>query len=216
MRISDHQRSRRRYDNVRRGKKIAINKDDYSEEIFKDFGLNKDDYDLKEARAIEVGDIYSLGEKYSKALSLSYKDQEGKDKNVFMGSYGIGVSRLVAAAVEVSHDERGIIWPKEIAPFQVHLIGLLGKDENSEAAQKAAKIYEDLSDSGVEVLYDDRLDASVGEKFADADLIGCPIRLVVSEKTLKENSVEYKERADNGLKMIKINNIIKEVIKNVK
>ncbi len=167
-------------------KKIAINKDDYSEEIFEDFGLNKDELNLKVAKSTEVGDIYTLGEKYSKALGLTYKDENGDEKNVYMGSYGIGISRLMGTIVEVFNDEKGIIWPKSVAPFDVHLINL---DQDGEAL----KIYNALTENGVEVLMDDR-EVRTGEKFADSDLIGIPIRVVVSPKSLEAGGVEVKRR----------------------
>jgi prolyl-tRNA synthetase len=167
-------------------KKVAINKDDYSEEIFEDFGLKKEEYHFEEAKSVEVGDIYTLGEKYSKALGLTYKDEDGEEKNVYMGSYGIGVPRLMGTIVEVFNDEKGIVWPKEVAPFQVHLIDI---DQASESKQ----IYDSLVQNGVEVLWDDR-DARAGEKFADADLIGLPVRVVISKKSLDSGGVEVKPR----------------------
>ena len=175
-------------------KKIAINKDDYSEEIFEDFGLNKDELNFKEARSVEVEDIYTLGEKYSKALGLTYKDENGEEKNVYMGSYGIGISRLMGTIVEVFNDEKGIIWPKSVAPFDVHLINL-GQDG------EALKIYDALTEKGIEVLIDDR-DVRVGEKFADADLIGIPVRVVVSPKSLEAGGVEVKRRNETESRII--------------
>ncbi len=181
-------------------KKIAINKDDYTEEIFEDFNLNKDDYNFKEAKSVEVGDIYTLGEKYSKALGLTYKDERGEEKNVFMGSYGIGVSRLMGTIVEVFSDEKGIIWPEAVAPFKIHLISL-GQNE------KAEKIYKQLQKDGVEVLFDDR-DKKAGEKFVDADLIGIPYRVVVSKKSLEEGGVEFKKRSSEESKIIFVDELI--------
>jgi prolyl-tRNA synthetase len=125
-----------------------------------------------------------------------------------MGCYGIGLGRSMGAIVEVYHDEKGIIWPKEVAPFSVHLIQI----ENSQKVKKVAeKIYQDLEKSKIEVLYDDRKEKTAGEKFADCDLIGIPIRIVFSERTLKENSVEMKKRDENKTKLIKINQITKYV-----
>ena len=175
-------------------KKIAINKEDYSEEIFEDFGLNKDELNFKEAKSVEVGDIYTLGEKYSKALGLTYKDEKGEEKNVYMGSYGIGISRLMGTIVEVFNDEKGIIWPKSVAPFDVHLINL-GQDG------EALKIYDALTEKGIEVLIDDR-DVRTGEKFADADLIGIPVRVVISPKSLEAGGVEMKRRDEKESRII--------------
>jgi len=185
-------------------KRLAINKDDYSEEIFTDFNLNKSDYNFQEAKSIEVGDIYTLGEKYSKALGLTYKDSEGKEQNVYMGSYGIGVPRLMGTIVEIFNDERGIIWPKEVAPFQVYLVSLR-QDE------KAEKLYQELQQAGIEVMYDDREKASAGEKMADADLIGCPYRVVISEKTLAENSVELKKRNSAETELVKLDQLLEKL-----
>jgi len=155
---------------------------------------------MNEEKGVEVGNIFPLGTKYSKPLKLEYVDDKGNKNLVVMGSYGIGLGRLMATAVEVFHDDRGIIWPESIAPFRVHLISL---DLNSEAE----KIYNDLTKNGIEVLYDDRNDRSAGEKFADADLIGCPIRLVVSEKTLAKDSVELKRRKSSELELLKIKDL---------
>jgi len=178
-------------------KKIAINKDDFNDEVLKDFGLEKVVKDnLVQKKSIEVGDIYSLGEKYSEALGLSYKDQDGEEQFVYMGSYGIGVNRLLGTVVEVFSDEKGIIWPESVAPFQIHLLSL-GQDE------QAGEIYKKLKESGIEVLYDDR-DVKAGEKFADADLIGIPKRVVVSERSLKEGGVELKKRGEEVTKIIKV------------
>jgi prolyl-tRNA synthetase len=176
---------------------------------------------LQEGRSIEVGNIFPLGTKYAKAMNAFFADKEGKRKTIIMGCYGIGTSRTMAAAVEVHHDERGIIWPEEISPFNIHLLQI----ENSPKIKSAAeKIYKDLQKSGTrtimrggkedlssltkEVLYDDR-ERSAGEKFADADLIGIPIRMVVSEKTLKQNSVEIKKRSEKKTKLIKFGEVKK-------
>ncbi|MEA2065177.1 MAG: aminoacyl--tRNA ligase-related protein [Patescibacteria group bacterium] len=190
-------------------KRIAINKDDYSEEIFVDFNLKKEELNFKEARSIEVGDIYTLGEKYSKVLGLTYNDKNGNKNIVYMGSYGIGVPRLMGTAVEVFNDDKGIIWPEAIAPFRVHLISL---NQNSQAEN----LYQDLQEVGIEVLYDDREDCSAGEKFTDADLIGCPYRIVVSKKTLEKNSIEIKKRNSEKCELVKISDLVDFFKKTVK
>lgn len=158
---------------------------------------------LAERQAIEVGNIFKLGDKFSKPFGFVFKDSDGQDKIVEMACFGMGPSRLMGALVEVFHDAKGIIWPKSVAPYQVHLVAL-GVDENVE--KEADKLYEKLSKKGMEVLYDDR-DASAGEKLADADLIGIPLRLVVSKKTLEHKSVEAKERKQNDLELIPLKNI---------
>ena len=159
---------------------------------------------LEERRTVELGHVFNLGTKYSKAMKAEYLDKQGKPQPVFMGCYGIGLPRLMTAIVEKHYDEKGIVWPKEISPFNVHLIQL----DNVEKTAK--KIYQDLQKQGVRVLYDDRA-KSAGEKFAEADLIGIPLRMVVSQKTLAKNSVELKKRSENKLKLVKIFQIHKYV-----
>jgi len=157
---------------------------------------------FQEKMAVEVGNIFKLGTKYSLPFDLKFRDKDGIEKPVLMGCFGIGLSRAMGSIVEVCYDDKGIIWPKEVAPFLVHLIPVEKSDKVKRAAEK---IYEDLS--SFEVLYDDRQDKSAGEKFAEADLIGIPLRVVVSEKTLAKNSVELKERAKNSAKLVKINKL---------
>jgi prolyl-tRNA synthetase len=166
----------------------ALNKEVYTDDVKKDLGIEGI---FEEVKAIEVGNIFTLGEKFSEPLGLKYKDEYGIEKNVFMGSYGIGISRLVGAIVEVHGDDKGLVWPESVAPFQVHLLSI-GQDDDSDI------LYKELTDMGVEVLYDDR-SASAGEKFADSDLIGIPTRVVVSGRSLEAGGVEVKERnADKG------------------
>ena len=153
---------------------------------------------VKEKKSIEVGNIFDQGTKYSEALGLYFIDESGNKKPVIMGAYGIGLGRVMATAVEIHSDERGIIWPENIAPFKVHLIVLDGKND------EADKVYSELKEKNVEVLYDDREDKTAGEKFADADLIGCPIRLVVSNKTLAQDSIELKHRNQKDFKLVKL------------
>lgn len=164
---------------------------------------------LKEGKSIEVGNIFPLGTKYSESMGAYFLDKEGNKKLIIMGCYGLGLSRTMGAAVEVNHDEKGIIWPKEIAPFQIHLVQI-GNSRKVKAA--AEKIYKDGQKQNIEVLYDDRVAKSPGEKFAEADLIGIPLRVVVSEKTLKNNSVEIKGRGDNKLKLVKISNLKSQIL----
>ncbi|MBI2640041.1 MAG: hypothetical protein HYW90_04115 [Candidatus Sungbacteria bacterium] len=151
---------------------------------------------VEEKSAIEVGNIFPLGTKYTEALGLQYADEKGHKNYVVMGSYGIGLSRLMATIVEVHHDENGIIWPESVAPFQVHLIelGIRNHELGNIVKNTAEDLYNRLLAKGVDVLYDDRADKTVGEKFADADLIGIPWRVVVSEKMLEKNGFELKKR----------------------
>ncbi|MDO8486608.1 MAG: aminoacyl--tRNA ligase-related protein [Candidatus Staskawiczbacteria bacterium] len=169
----------------------------------------------EEKKAVEVGNIFKLGTRYSQPFNLKFTDKDATDKLVIMGCFGIGLSRLMGAVVEINHDEKGIIWPKSIAPFLVHLIGV---ENNKKVKTATEKIYNSLSSFAkasdgqakkIEVLYDDRQDKSVGEKFAEADLIGIPYRIVISEKTLKANSVEVKERDKNKIQLVKINKLSK-------
>lgn len=172
-------------------KKMAINKEVYDEpKVYETTGINK--ATLREAKAIEVGNIFTLGTRFSNALGLTYKDAEGKEVPVFMGSYGIGPARLMGTVVELLSDAKGIVWPEEIAPFRVHLVEITS--DNADVHVEAAELYRELTSAGIEVLWDDR-DARAGEKFADSDLIGIPLRIVVSEKTLAAGKFECVERA---------------------
>ncbi len=187
-------------------KNIAINKNVYTGKIIKELGLKKEN--LIEEKAIEVGNIFSLGYKFSKPLGLKYKDKNGQKKFVYMGSYGIGLTRLMGTIVETYNDNNGILWPKEVAPFQIHLI-LIGN--NVKIKKMASKLYQDLLKKGVEILYDDREDKSPGEKFSEADLIGIPIRLVISERTLKQGCVEIKKRSEKKIQLVKIPNLKSQI-----
>ncbi|MBL7142105.1 MAG: prolyl-tRNA synthetase [Candidatus Pacebacteria bacterium] len=159
---------------------------------------------LSVEKAIEIGNIFQLKDKFSKVFNLNFVGKDKKEKLVSMGCYGIGLSRLMGAIVEINHDDKGIIWPKEVAPFLIHLIQV----ENNQKVSKAAfGLYENFQKQGIEVLYDDRQDKSVGEKFVDADLIGLPLRIVVSERTLKVNSVELKFRDKKETKLMKIKDL---------
>lgn len=177
---------------------VAVNKELIQEQaVCPECGNKK----LVEHKAIEVGNIFKLQTKFSKAFNFKFKDEQGKEQLVSMGCYGIGPSRIMGTVVEVFHDQRGIIWPMSVAPFQVHLINL--KTTN----QPADKIYANLVKKGIDVLYDDRLTVSAGEKFTEADLIGIPHRLVISEKTGRQ--IEYKQRASQTIKLIDEKDIVK-------
>ncbi len=171
-------------------KKFAINKEVLDEEILSEFGISQDD--LVEKRAIETGNIFKLGTRYSEPLGLKFVDENGESKPVIAASYGLGVDRLLGTIAEVFADDRGLIWPKSVAPYLVHLVWIPG--EGSVSRELADKLYDSLTEAGVEVLYDDRV-ASAGEKFAEADLLGLPYRVIVSDKTLVEGRFELKERA---------------------
>ena len=160
---------------------------------------------LAQGKSIEVGNIFKLGTAFSEAFDLTYVTGNGDKRPVIMASYGIGPGRVMGAVVEMRHDEKGIMWPDSIAPYSAHLIAL-GKEKSTHDA--AEKLYAALQKSSIEVLYDDR-DATAGEKFADADLLGIPYRLVVSEKTIKNREVEVKRRNEEKLNMVKLEDIPK-------
>ncbi|MFA4890756.1 MAG: proline--tRNA ligase [Candidatus Gracilibacteria bacterium] len=168
---------------------------------------------LKEMKAVEAGNIFKLGTRYTDDIGFSVSGPDGKSQPVIMGCYGIGNTRLVGTIVEVSHDEKGIIWPKSVAPYLVHIVSL-GADEI--VTDAAEKLYKDLAGESVEVLYDDR-DESAGVKLNDADLIGIPLRLVVSKRSLEAGGVEWKERKTGSApKSVKTANVVKEVLKFLK
>ncbi len=149
--------------------------------------------------------MFKLGTRYSKSMNLNYLTAEGKEELVVMGSYGIGLERLMATIVEQNHDQAGIVWPESVAPFAAHLIAI-GKDER--VYEKANVEYQSLLDVGINVLFDDRQDKTAGEKFADADLIGIPIRLVLSEKTLAQDSAEIKKRSEKESQLVKLDDLL--------
>lgn len=162
--------------------------------------------DFKTEKTIEVGNIFKLKTNFSKPFDFQFIDKDGSRKLVVMGCYGIGPSRLMGAIVEVFNDEKGIIWPKEVAPFDIHLIQI---GDNQKIKKESQKIYQILKKQGKEVLFDDRNDKTPGEKFTDADLIGIPIRIVVSQKTLEKDSVEIKPRNKKQTKLVKIKDLSK-------
>ena len=156
-----------------------------------------------EIKSSEVGNIFKLSDKYPQSFNLTFTDQDGVKRPVLMGCYGIGTSRAMGVLVEKFHDGKGIIWPESVAPFKAHLLALKG------AEKEADKIYQSLLDAKVEVLYDDRDDKSAGIKFADSDLIGIPYRIVVSPKTLEQDSVEIKKRNEEKPKLLKTKEFLK-------
>lgn len=158
--------------------------------------------DFREEKAVEVGNIFKLGTKYSAPFNLAVDNSQGEKIMLLMGCYGIGLQRLMGTIVEINSDAKGIIWPESVAPFHVHLLSF-GKDKEAE------KIYQKLQRQGVEVLYDDR-DVSAGEKFADSDLIGIPNRVVVSEKSMKGGGLEFKKRSEPNAKIIKVGALMKK------
>jgi prolyl-tRNA synthetase len=161
---------------------------------------------LEFLRGVEVGHIFKLGTFFSEALGANFLDQDGHQQPIIMGCYGIGVGRLLAAAIEQNHDDKGIMFPAPIAPYQVHLVGLNLADE--QVAEEAERLYQELQDQGFEVLYDDRTDGSAGVKFNDVDLLGLPVRLVVSPRNLKAGVVELKQRHEETSSMVPTSDVV--------
>ncbi|MDB5260243.1 MAG: putative prolyl-tRNA synthetase, prolyl-tRNA synthetase [Candidatus Nomurabacteria bacterium] len=186
-------------------KGIAINKEVYTDEVIESLGLNKDK--IIEQKAVEVGNIFSLGTKFSEPFNLSFTNESGEKQLVTMGSYGIGLGRLMGTIAEVLSDDKGLIWPTSVSPFSLHLI-VLGKDKEGDTYKKAEEIYNELTKKGIEVLFDDR-DESAGAKFADSDLIGIPMRVVVSDKSIAAGGVEIKERKGDKSEIITIEELYK-------
>jgi prolyl-tRNA synthetase len=175
---------------INKEKKIAINEEVLNDETLK--SLNVTRAELTEVKTAEVGNIFNFGTQKSEDLGLYYKNEKGEEVPVWMGSYGIGITRLMGLLVEKFADEKGIVWPESVAPFRVHLVEL--SQDNEDVANEAKELYQELTSAGIEVLWDDR-DARAGEKFADSDLLGLPLRVVVSEKTLAAGKFECVERA---------------------
>ncbi|MCM2339434.1 MAG: His/Gly/Thr/Pro-type tRNA ligase C-terminal domain-containing protein [Burkholderiales bacterium] len=182
---------------------IAVNKEVLNDEVLESLNLKREN--LVEQKAVEVGNIFSLGTKFSEPFDLKYKNENGEDRLVIMGSYGIGLGRLMGTVVEALADDKGIIWPESIAPYKVHLL-LLGDDEN--VKNEAEKVYESLLKNKIEVIFDDRIGVSPGEKFADADLLGMPYRAVVSSRSMKENGIEIKKRNEEKGKVISLDELL--------
>ena len=182
--------------------------DKHSEDIF-----NKLPKEFqKKGRAIEIGHIFSFGYKYSKPMGAFVTDDKGNNIPVYMGSYGIGISRLVSAIIEAYHDDKGILWPKSIAPFQIGIINLGKNDE--ECLLASEKIYNELKENNFEIIYDDR-DESVGKKYADMDLIGVPFQIIIGPRDLKRNNCELKDRKNGNKVCIDLKNVVSELSKRI-
>jgi prolyl-tRNA synthetase len=156
---------------------------------------------LRTSRGVEVGNIFQLGTRYTEVLGATYLDREGKHQPVVMGSYGIGAGRLLACIVEAHHDDKGLIWPMSVAPYQVYLIQMPGAEAEAEA------LYAALNEVGIEVLFDDR-DETAGVKFNDADLLGIPIRLTLGKRSLKEGGVEFKRRDHDEKEIVPLADVV--------
>lgn len=189
-------------------KKLAINQEVLNDEVLKGLGLNRSD--LTEEKAVEVGNIFTLGTRFSEPLNLYYTDKDGSQKPVIMGSYGIGPSRLVGLLAEHFADDHGLVWPEAVAPFKVYL-ARLGDEEN--VVTEADAIYQQLTAAGALVLYDDRIGVSAGAILADADLLGSPHRLVISQKTLDTRAYELKNRRTGETKLVNKQEMIDSLVK---
>lgn len=187
---------------IDRDKNIAVNKEMLTDDTLDKLDLAQDN--LSEERAIEVGNIFPLGTKFSEPLGLVFTDEDGEEKPVIMGSYGIGVGRLMGTIVESMADESGMIWPENIAPFRVHLLAL---GASKDVLETADSVYEKLQDADVEVLYDDR-DTHPGEKFGDSDLIGIPKRIIVSSKTIKKDQLEVIDRSSGDTLFMSLDELL--------
>lgn len=187
-----------------RKNKIAYNKEVVTKENSERLGVDFET--LEQVKACEVGNIFPLGTKFTKAFDYTFTNDKGEKQEVQMGCYGIGPSRLMGVIVEKFADDKGLIWPEAIAPFSVHLL-VLGRDKEGEAYMAAENIYKTLLENHVEVLFDDR-EASVGEKFADSDLIGIPMRVVVSDKSLEKGGIELKERKAENSEIISVDQLL--------
>ncbi|HQJ83863.1 MAG TPA: His/Gly/Thr/Pro-type tRNA ligase C-terminal domain-containing protein [Candidatus Paceibacterota bacterium] len=188
------------------GKKLAVNKEVLNDETLSELGLSRDE--LSEKKSIEVGNIFKLGTRFSQSLGLYFKDEKGESRPVVMGCYGLGPARIMGVIAEIKSDNKGLVWPRAVAPFDIHLVvlgkevGLSGDREAlTETAKTALEIYEELTASGKEVLCDDR-DLSAGEKLADADLLGIPFRLVISDSAIKKGKFELVDRATGEIEYL--------------
>jgi prolyl-tRNA synthetase len=186
-------------------KRVAINEEVYNDEALAELGLEKEQ--LEKVKAAEVGNIFNFGTTKSEQLGLYFADEDGTEKPVYLGSYGIGVTRLIGVIAEHFSDEKGLVWPVNIAPFPVYLARIGGSDDVVKAADN---FYKQLTDTGISVIYDDR-DVRAGEMFADADLMGMPLRVVVSEKTVADNSYELKKRSGEETEFIPADKIVEKL-----
>lgn len=190
---------------INKEKGIAINEEVLNDETLASLNVTRDE--LVKTSTAEVGNIFNFGQQKATDIGLSVKDSDGSEVPVWMGSYGIGITRLIGVLVEKFADEKGIVWPKAVAPFKVHLVSLTGG--NADIAAEADRLYELLTEHNIETLYDDR-DARAGEKFADSDLIGIPTRMIVSEKTMAQGGVEIVDRATGAVSFVADSSILEQ------
>ena len=178
---------------IHRAKNIAINEEVYTDEVLAELGISKNE--LEETTAVETGNIFTLGTRFSDPLELNFTDENGESKPVIMGSYGIGPSRLMGLIAEHFADDKGLVWPENVAPFKVYLVSI------GDIATQADALYDELTAKGIEVLYDDR-DERAGAKFADAELLGIPYRVTISERLVADNKLEFTPRKSGELELL--------------
>jgi prolyl-tRNA synthetase len=176
-------------------KQMAVNKEVYTDEVLNELGLDKNN--LKEEKSVEVGNIFSLGTKFSEPLELVFDAEDGTRQTAIMGSYGIGLGRVMGTVAEVLADEKGLVWPAEISPYEIHLVNVSPDDETT--TKTADEIYEHLTNSGVDVLYDDR-NIKAGEKLSDADLIGITTQIIIGTRGIQSGEFETKNRLTGDTK----------------
>ncbi len=185
-----------------RNKGIAINEEVYTDEVLAELGVNKNE--LEEVKAVEVGNIFTLGTRFSNPLELNFTDEDGISKPVIMGSYGIGPSRLMGLIAEHFADDKGLVWPENVAPYKVYLVSI------GDIAEQATELYELLRSRGITTLFDDR-DERPGAKFADAELIGLPYRVTISERLLAENKYEFTRRSTGETELLTIIELLDKI-----
>jgi prolyl-tRNA synthetase len=187
---------------VHREKNIAINEEVYTDEVLAELGVNRED--LEAVKAVEVGNIFTLGTRFSEPLGLTFTDENGTSKEVLMGSYGIGPSRLMGLIAEHFADDKGLVWPANIAPYTVYLVSI------GDITEQANELYEKLQAAGVTVLFDDRTERP-GAKFADAELIGLPYRVTISERLLAENKLEFTRRTNGETELLTLDELLAKI-----
>ena len=185
---------------VHKEKRIAINEEVYTDEVLADLGVTREE--LTEEKAVEVGNIFTLGTKYSDALDLTFTDVDGESKKVIMASYGIGPSRLMGLLAEHFADDKGLVWPESVAPYKVHLVSL-----GESGSRQADELYDELNEQQIEVLYDDRNERP-GVKFADAELMGMPWRVTVSDRLVEARQVELTNRTSGETKLLTVQELL--------
>ena len=190
---------------LHRAKNIAINEEVLTDETLKDLGVSRDE--LEKVNTAEVGNIFNFGTQKSEDTDFAFTNEAGEKQYVHLGSYGIGITRVMGVVVEKFADDKGIVWPASIAPFQIHLLAL-GED-----MAQADRVYEELTAAGIEVLYDDRVGVMAGEKFADADLLGMPLRVVISKRSIEGGGAEVKGRTESEGTIIALTDLISHVQK---